>query len=271
VGIAEQHATTFAAGLATQGMKPVLAIYSTFLQRGYDQLVHDVCRQNLNVVIAVDRAGLVGADGETHQGVYDIAYMRSVPNIVIMMPKDENELQHMLYTAVQYDAGPIAVRFPRGTGMGVSMDTTFRTIPIGQSEVVRDGNDVALLAFGPMVALAEEAAEQLKREGISAKVINARFAKPLDETMLLELSRTGMPVITIEEGARMGGFGSAVLEFYADRNIHGMVIKNIAIPDYFVEHGSVEEQRREVGLTVENIVKTVRSVAPAMPRKRQRA
>jgi 1-deoxy-D-xylulose-5-phosphate synthase len=271
VGIAEQHATTFAAGLATQGMKPVLAIYSTFLQRGYDQLIHDVCRQNLNVVIAVDRAGLVGADGETHQGVYDIAYMRSVPNIVIMMPKDENELQHMLYTAVQYDAGPIAVRFPRGTGMGVPMDTTFRTIPIGQSEVVRDGNDVALLAFGPMVALAEEAAEQLKREGISAKVINARFAKPLDETMLLELSRTGMPVITIEEGARMGGFGSAVLEFYADRNIHGMVIKNIAIPDYFVEHGSVEEQRQEVGLTVENIVQTVRSVAPAMPRKRQRA
>ena len=165
VGIAEQHAATFAAGLATQGMKPVLAIYSTFLQRAYDQVIHDIARQNLNVVLAVDRAGLVGADGETHQGVFDIAFLRCVPNMVVMMPKDENELQHMLYTALQYDEGPVAVRFPRGNGLGVPMDEEFRALPIGRAEVIREGSDIALLAFGNMVPLAERAAEQMVREG----------------------------------------------------------------------------------------------------------
>ncbi|SFJ30846.1 1-deoxy-D-xylulose-5-phosphate synthase [Thermoflavimicrobium dichotomicum] len=257
VGIAEQHATTFAAGLATQGMKPVLAIYSTFLQRGYDQLVHDVCRQNLNVVFAVDRAGFVGEDGETHQGVFDIGFMRAQPNMVVMMPKDENELQHMLYTAIQYDDGPIAVRYSKSAGIGVEMDADFKLIPIGKSEVVRQGKDIVLLAFGSMVYPALKAAEKLAQQNIDARVINARFAKPLDEEMLLALSKEKLPIVTIEEGSMMGGFGSAVLEFFAGKGITDLRVKLLGVPDYFVEHGSIEDQRREVGLTPEQIANTV--------------
>ncbi len=268
VGIAEQHAATFAAGLAVQGMKPVLAIYSTFLQRGYDQVIHDIARQNLNVVLAVDRAGLVGADGETHQGVFDIAFLRCIPNMVIMMPKDEDELQHMLYTALQYDDGPIAVRFPRGSGVGVQMEEELKSLPIGRAEVIREGSDIALLAFGNMVSLAERAAEQLVREGISPRVINARFAKPLDEALLLQMADEDIPLLTIEEGCLMGGFGSAVLEFYAERGIHGIVVERLAIPDRFIEHGGVEQLRKEIGLTVEQIVQKGRSI---VPRRRQRA
>ncbi|TXK89029.1 1-deoxy-D-xylulose-5-phosphate synthase, partial [Parageobacillus sp. SY1] len=181
VGIAEQHATTLAAGLATQGMKPFLAIYSTFLQRAYDQVVHDVCRQNLNVFFAIDRAGLVGADGETHQGVFDIAFLRHVPNLVIMMPKDENEGQHMVYTAIQYDDGPIALRFPRGNGLGVKLDEELKKIPIGTWEVLREGRDLAILTFGTTISMALEAAEKLAKDNISVKVVNARFIKPMDE------------------------------------------------------------------------------------------
>lgn len=267
VGIAEQHATTLAAGIATQGQKPVLAIYSTFLQRGYDQVIHDIVRQNLNVFIAIDRAGLVGADGDTHQGVFDIAYLRCLPNLTLMMPKDENEFRHMIYTALQYDDGPIAVRYPRGEGLGVPLDDKLHSLPIGRAELLREGHDVALLAFGTMVPLALEAAAELQREGVSARVINARFAKPLDEHMLLKLAEDDIPVITIEEGVRAGGFGSAVLEFYASQHIYHMVVQTMGIPDYFVEHGSVSDQREEVGLTVANIAANAHKVA--LRRKRR--
>ncbi len=267
VGIAEQHATTMSGGLATQGMKPVLAIYSTFLQRGYDQLVHDICRQNLNVLIAIDRAGFVGGDGETHQGVYDIAYMRSIPNITIMMPKDENELRHMIWTGIKYNNGPIAVRYPRGSGLGVPMDDQLKELPIGKSEVIRDGKHVAIVAFGTTVALALRAADMLELEGINAKVINARFAKPLDEEMLLELALEGYQVITVEEGSLKGGFGSAVLEFYNEQGKDNVVSKIFGVPDYFVEHGSDEEQRAEIGLTPEAIAEQVKL---AMPRQQHK-
>jgi 1-deoxy-D-xylulose-5-phosphate synthase len=266
VGIAEQHAATFAAGLATQGLKPVLAIYSTFLQRGYDQLIHDIARQQLNVILAVDRAGFVGADGETHQGVYDIAFMRCIPHMVVMMPKDENEFQHMLYTAYRHD-GPIAVRFPRGTGLGVEMDAELKEIPMGQAEVMREGRDVALLAFGTMVPLAMQAADQLAREGIRAKVVNARFAKPLDTQLLDQLHQDGMPIVTIEEGSAIGGFGSAVLEYYAEQEAHNASVKTLGVPDYFVEHGDVDNQRKEVGLTVENIASTAYAMVPLQRRR----
>ena len=213
VGIAEQHAATMAAGLATQGMKPFLVIYSTFLQRAYDQVLHDISRQNLNVFIGIDRAGLVGADGETHQGVFDIAFLRHMPNLVIMMPKDENEGQHMVKTAIDYNEGPIAMRYPRGNGLGVPMDETLRTIPIGSWEVLREGSDAAILTFGTTIPMALEAAETLSQKGIHVKVVNARFIKPLDTQMLDKLFAAGMPILTVEEAVLAGGFGSAVLEY----------------------------------------------------------
>ncbi|PDO10877.1 MAG: 1-deoxy-D-xylulose-5-phosphate synthase [Candidatus Reconcilbacillus cellulovorans] len=257
VGIAEQHAATMCAALALSGMKPVFAVYSTFLQRAYDQVLHDICRQNANVVFAIDRAGLVGADGDTHQGLFDIAFLRSMPNMVLMMPKDENELRHMLKTALAYDAGPIAVRYPRAQGVGVPLDAELKPIPIGSWERLRTGRDVAILAVGPMVALALEAAERLERQGVTAEVINARFLKPLDEAMLMELAERGMEIIAVEEGVRLGGFGSAVLEFLADRELWTTRVRSIAVPDRFVDHGSIAEQRAEVGLTVDRIVETV--------------
>ncbi|SHE11139.1 1-deoxy-D-xylulose-5-phosphate synthase [Chlamydia abortus] len=268
VGIAEQHAATLCGALAGEGMKPVFAVYSTFLQRAYDQVVHDICRQNLNVAFAIDRAGFVGPDGETHQGVYDIAYLRSIPNMVLMMPKDENELRHMLKTAIEYNEGPIAVRYPRINGLGVAMDEQMKPIPIGTWEVVREGAGYAILAVGPMVQLAEQAAELLKPQGMNVRVINARFIKPLDEAMLLQLAKERVNLITMEEGAVMGGFGSAVLEFYANKGIYGMQIKPIGVPDYFVEHGSIAEQRTEVGLTPENIALQIQAM---LPRKKVRA
>ncbi|MGF9712008.1 1-deoxy-D-xylulose-5-phosphate synthase [Paenibacillus naphthalenovorans] len=268
VGIAEQHAATFSAGLASLGLKPVFAVYSTFLQRAYDQVVHDICRANLNVVFAIDRAGFVGPDGETHQGVYDIAYLRSIPNMVLMMPKDENELRHMMKTAIDYDDGPIAVRYPRVNGLGVSTDEPVSPIPIGTWEVLRQGKDAAILAVGPMIPLALEAAEQLAKEGIQVRVVNARFIKPMDEAMLMQLAKEDIPVVTLEEGAQMGGFGSGVLEYYSLNNIYGMRIKLIGVPDYFVEHGSVKEQRQEVGLTAERLITELQSL---VPRKKQRA
>ncbi|NDI34231.1 1-deoxy-D-xylulose-5-phosphate synthase [Chengkuizengella sediminis] len=258
VGIAEQHATTMSAGLADLGMKPVFAVYSTFLQRAYDQLVHDVCRQNLNVVFAIDRAGLVGDDGETHQGAYDLAYLNHIPNIVIMVPKDENELQHMVKTAIDYNEGPIAFRYPRGSGFGVEMDKEKKALPIGSWEVVRDGDQVSVLAVGPMVKLAEEAADELAKENIQLEVINARFVKPLDHSMLQDLANDNKALITLEEGSIKGGLGSAILEFYAEEEIYHMRIKQMGYPDYFVEHGSVKYQRKEIGLTVENIIEKVK-------------
>ncbi|AGT32729.1 1-deoxy-D-xylulose-5-phosphate synthase [Geobacillus genomosp. 3] len=268
VGIAEQHATTLAAGLATQGMKPFLAIYSTFLQRAYDQVVHDVCRQNLNVFFAIDRAGLVGADGETHQGVFDIAFLRHVPNLVLMMPKDENEGQHMVYTAIRYDGGPIAMRFPRGNGLGVPLDEELKEIPIGTWEVLRDGNDAAILTFGTTVSMALEASDQLAKDGVSVKVVNARFLKPMDEAMLLELLESRLPILTIEEAVLQGGFGSAVLEFAHDHGYHQAVIERMGIPDRFIEHGGVSELLREIGLTAAHVADRIKTI---MPRKQKRA
>lgn len=268
VGIAEQHAATMCAALASEGMKPVFAVYSTFLQRAYDQVVHDICRQNLNVVFAIDRAGFVGPDGETHQGVYDIAFLRHIPNMVIMMPKDENELRHMLKTAMDYEQGPIAVRYPRINGTGVNQDKVMLPIEIGTWEIVREGEGVAVLAIGPMVQIAEEAAAVLEGQGIQLKVINARFIKPLDERMLLQLAKERTHLITMEEAALLGGFGSSVLEFYASKEISGIQIKCLGIPDYYVEHGSIPEQRAEVGLTVEVLIQQVKLM---MPRKKQRA
>ncbi|KQB92551.1 1-deoxy-D-xylulose-5-phosphate synthase [Geobacillus thermodenitrificans] len=268
VGIAEQHATTLAAGLATQGMKPFLAIYSTFLQRAYDQVVHDVCRQNLNVFFAIDRAGLVGADGETHQGVFDIAFLRHVPNLVLMMPKDENEGQHMVYTALRYDDGPIAMRFPRGNGLGVPLDEELKEIPIGTWEVLRDGSDAVILTFGTTISMALEAAEQLARDGVSVKVVNARFLKPMDEAMLHELLESRLPILTIEEAVLQGGFGSSVLEFAHDHGYHQAVIERMGIPDRFIEHGSVSELLDEIGLTEAHVADRIKTI---MPRKQKRA
>ncbi len=261
VGIAEQHAATVAAGLATQNMKPFLAIYSTFLQRAYDQVVHDICRQNLNVFLGIDRAGLVGADGETHQGVFDIAFLRHLPNIVIMMPKDENEGQHMVYTAVKYDDGPIALRFPRGNGYGVPMDETLKTIPIGTWEVLKEGTDAAILTFGTTIPMAMEAASLMEKQGYSIKVINARFIKPLDEKMLLQLFAENMPILTIEEAVLQGGFGSSVLEFAHDQRFHHLEIERIGIPDQFIEHGGVDELLKEINFTTEEVVERLTNLA----------
>ncbi|MDL4841598.1 1-deoxy-D-xylulose-5-phosphate synthase [Aquibacillus rhizosphaerae] len=267
VGIAEQHATTMSAGMATQGLKPFLAIYSTFLQRAYDQLLHDVCRQNLNVAFGIDRSGLVGADGETHQGVYDISFLRHMPNMVIMMPKDENECQHMVNTAIQYDDGPIAVRFARGNALGVPMDDILSTIPIGSWEVLEEGTDAVILTFGTTIGMALEASEQLKKQGYSVRVVNARFIKPLDEDMLHDIMSSDMPILTLEETVLQGGFGSAILEF-AEANLYTLNnIRRMGIPDHFIEHGKVEELLEEIGLTKEIVVETVQQMLPSKQKR----
>ncbi|MBN3522315.1 1-deoxy-D-xylulose-5-phosphate synthase [Paenibacillus apiarius] len=260
VGIAEQHAATMCAALAMEGMKPVFAVYSTFLQRAYDQVVHDICRQHANVVFAIDRAGFVGPDGETHHGVFDIPFLRHIPNMVLMMPKDENELRHMMKTALDYDAGPIAVRYPRINGLGVKLDEVLTPIPIGSWEMVRQGDHAAVLAIGPMVQVAQEAAEQLRREGIQLRIINARFIKPLDEALLIQLAKEQIPLLVMEEGAMAGGLASAVMEFYAENHLFGVKIKPIGVPDCFIEHGSINEQRQEVGLTAERLAKEVHTM-----------
>jgi 1-deoxy-D-xylulose-5-phosphate synthase len=267
VGIAEQHAATVAAGLATQKMKPFLAIYSTFLQRAYDQVVHDICRQNLNVFIGIDRAGLVGADGETHQGVFDIAFLRHVPNMVLMMPKDENEGQHMVNTALKYDDGPIAMRYPRGNGIGVPLDEELKTIPIGTWEVLKEGEDVAILTFGTTIPMALEAADELKNQGISVKVINARFIKPLDRQMLVELFENKMPILTIEEAVLQGGFGSSVLEFAQENRYFDAIIDRMGIPDQFIEHGSVDELLKEIDFTTEATIRMVKELTQMKEKK----
>lgn len=263
VGIAEQHAVTMAAGLAQANMKPFLAIYSTFLQRGYDQVVHDVCRQNLNVFFGIDRAGLVGADGETHHGVFDIAFLRHIPNIVLMMPKDENEGQHMVYTATKYDDGPIAMRYPRGTGLGVPMDDELKEIPIGTWEVLKEGKDVVILTFGTTIEMALEAAEELEEKDISVRVVNARFIKPLDEKMLHQIFTEQLPILTIEEAVLKGGFGSAILEFSSDHNYDQVKLKRMGIPDTFIEHGSVSKLLEEVNLTKDSIIEQILTLTPA--------
>lgn len=260
VGIAEQHATTMAAGLATQNMKPYLAIYSTFLQRSYDQVLHDIARQKLNVFLGIDRAGLVGADGDTHHGVFDIAFLRHIPNLVIMMPKDENEGQHMVKTAIDYNDGPIALRYPRGNGYGVELDEELETIPIGTWEVLREGRDAAILTFGTTIPMALEAAEELANRNIDVQVVNARFIKPLDENMLHDLMSKNIPILTIEEGVLQGGFGSAILEFASENQYNNVNIDRIGIPDEFVEHGSVDLLMEELHITKEETVARVLSL-----------
>lgn len=254
VGIAEQHAVTLAAGMAKGGYKPVVAIYSTFMQRAYDQVLHDVCQQNLPVVFAIDRAGIVGDDGPTHQGLFDITFLRSTPNLTLMAPKDENELQHMLKTAVELP-GPCAVRYPRGAGVGVEMDETPLSLPVGEAEVLRRGSDVMLLAVGSMVTLVEEAAVELAKLGVQATVINPRFIKPLDEdTISHYASKTGC-MVTVEEHTLTGGFGSAVIEMLESKGLlNGIKVSRIGIGDQFVEHGHPSIMRRQYGLTTENIV-----------------
>lgn len=271
VGIAEQHAATMAGGLATQGMKPFLAIYSTFLQRAYDQMLHDITRQKLNVFIGIDRAGLVGADGETHQGVFDIAFLRHLPNLVIMMPKDENEGQHMVKTAFDYNEGPIAMRYPRGNGLGVKMDEQLKPIPIGTWEVLTEGTDGTILTFGTTIPMALEAAEKLSSKGISVKVVNARFIKPLDTDMLDLLFVAGKPIVTVEEAVLAGGFGSSVIEYAHDTKATTGSIDRIGIPDEYIEHGSVDKLLEEIDVTAEAIVATMeKAVENTLVRKREK-
>lgn len=261
VGIAEQHAAAMSAALAIEGMKPVFAVYSTFLQRAYDQVVHDICRQNLNVIFAIDRAGFVGPDGETHQGVYDIPFLRHIPNIIIMMPKDENELRQMMKTAVDYNDGPIAIRYPRINAEGVELLPELTSIPIGTWEVLKEGeSEYALLAIGPMLKVAKEASELLIREGIDVEIINARFIKPLDHDMLLRLASQHKKLVVLEESAELGGLGSAICEFYAQQGIDDMVVRLKGIPDLFIEHGSIDEQRNEVGLNAVGVAQLVQSM-----------
>ncbi|MDE0330918.1 MAG: 1-deoxy-D-xylulose-5-phosphate synthase [Nitrospinae bacterium] len=259
VGMCEQHAVTFAAGLALEGMKPVAAIYSTFLQRAYDQIIHDVCLTNVPVTFALDRSGLVGDDGPTHQGAYDLAYLRCLPNMIIMSPKDENELQKMVLTAIEHP-GPAAVRFARGAGEGVPMDEEIETIPIGEAELLRDGDDVALIALGPMVGLAMESAAQLEELGIQASVLNLRFVKPMDEEKILELARRCKHVVTIEEGTRIGGVGAGVLELLAAQGIQDVSTTVLGIPDRFIEHGAPQLQREDCGLTPGDITQAARDL-----------
>ncbi len=262
VGIAEAHAVLFCAGLATEGFRPVAAIYSTFLQRAYDQIIHDVALQNLPGVFAMDRAGLVGADGATHQGAFDLSYLRAVPNLVVMAPKDENELQHMIYTALQYTAGPIAFRYPRGEVVGVSMDAELRLIPVGQAELAHPDPlpadpDVVFIGIGMGVQFALQAQPGLEKEGVTSAVINARFAKPLDRAFLRRWAEKGRLVVTVEENTVCGGFGSAVAEFFADEGIATPLLR-LGLPDRFIDHATPQRQRELAGLDAEAIVRQIR-------------
>ncbi len=253
VGIAEQHAVTFAAGLATEGMHPVVAIYSTFLQRALDQVIHDVCLQNLPVTFALDRGGVVGDDGPTHHGVFDLNYLRFIPNLVLMAPKDENELQHMLHTAIQHD-GPTAVRYPRGAGEGVELSDNLSEIPIGKGELLREGKDILLLPIGNRVYPALEAAKGLEKVGIDAAVINPRFIKPLDNELIIEWAEKTGRVVTVEDNARMGGFGSAVLELLASFNHSHIKVTTLGYGDKYMEHATQEILWRKGKIDVPAII-----------------
>ncbi|CAD5914024.1 1-deoxy-D-xylulose-5-phosphate synthase [Planktothrix tepida] len=253
VGIAEQHAVTMAAGLAAEGMRPVVAIYSTFLQRAYDQIVHDICIQKLPVFFCMDRAGIVGADGPTHQGMYDIAYLRCLPNIVIMAPKDEAELQRMLVTGIEHTDGPTAMRYPRGSGLGVPlMEEGWEPLPIGKGEILRNGDDLLLMGYGSMVNMSMQVAEILSEHGIEATVINPRFVKPLDIELIAPLAQQMGKVVTIEEGCLMGGFGSAVAEALLDNNVV-VPVKRFGVPDILVDHAEPNESFADLGLTSSQI------------------
>ncbi len=257
VGICEQHAVTFAAGLATQGFVPIVAIYSTFLQRAFDQIIHDVCLQDLPVIFAIDRAGIVGDDGKTHQGTFDISYLNLIPNLIVSAPKDENELQHLIYTAVN-TSHPIAIRYPRGSGTGVELDTELHEIPIGRGEVLRHGEDVAILAIGTTVAPALEAAQDyLAPSGIEATVVNARFVKPLDSALITDLASHIKRIVTVEENALSGGFGSSIASLLQEAGIVDVRISSLGIPDEFVEQGSQATLRAQYSLDAPGIARQV--------------
>ena len=254
VGIAEQHAVTAAAGMAAAGMKPVTAIYSTFMQRAYDSILHDICMQKLHVTMCLDRAGLVGDDGYTHHGVFDYAYLRSIPNMTIMAPKDENELRHMLKTALSFN-GPISVRYPRGSGVGVDITEPMQELPIGKAEVLREGKELCFWAIGSMVQSAVQAADKLKEQGIDAGVVNMRFAKPLDKELLIEHAKRYGKIVTLEEGVLAGGVGSEVLEILDDAGLlQQCVVLRLGIPDEFVTHGDKKLLFRDLGLDTDAIV-----------------
>ena len=265
VGIAEAHAVTFAAGLAAQGMKPVVAVYSTFLQRAYDQVAHDVCAQNLPVVFALDRAGIVGEDGRTHHGVFDLSYLRHLPNLTIMSPADENELQHMLWTAVN-SPGPVAVRYPRDAGFGVPLDTEFAVLPTGKSTVVRIGDQATIMALGRMVRASIEAADLLQREhGLRVGVVNLRFAKPLDEELIVQVARTSPLLFTVEENVVAGGLGSAVGELLHRAGITPKRVRSIGIPDRFIDHSTTGKLLDGLGLSASGIAGAVLEAYRAQP------
>ena len=257
VGIAEQHAITFAAGMAAEGLRPVTAIYSTFLQRSYDQILHDVCYQKLPVVFVLDRAGIVGEDGATHNGLFDLSYLRSIPNIIIMSPKDENELQHMLKTALQCN-GPVAVRYPRGKGYGAKLDEEIKTLKIGEAEVLQGGDDLVILAIGATVYPALHAARELEEEKIKVGVVNSRFVKPLDRGLICNLAGKVGKIITIEENVLPGGFGSSVLEVLGESGIQGVKVKCLGVNDVFLEHGAQSILRKKYGLDTEGIIYSAR-------------
>jgi len=259
VGIAEQHGVTFAAGLAAEGMIPFVAIYSTFMQRAYDQIIHDVCLQNLHVVFCLDRGGFVGDDGATHHGVFDLTYLRAIPNMIVMAPKDENELQHMLKTAVGCE-GPVAVRYPRGSGRGVPIDETPVPLEVGKGEIICEGSDLAIIAIGATVDAALSAAEELGKEGISARIVNARFVKPLDVDLICQTARKVRKLVIVEENVLMGGFGSAVLEALAVKGINNVQIRLLAIPDAFVEHATQQELRHIAGIDKDAILAASREI-----------
>ena len=256
VGIAEEHAMTLAAGMAAAGMHPVIALYSTFAQRAYDQLIHDVCLQNLPVTLCLDRAGLVGEDGPPHHGVFDLSYLRQMPNMCVMAPKDEEELRHMLATAIAIE-GPAAVRYPRGAGLGVPLTDSLETLPVGKAEVLQEAGDIAFLAVGTMVEKAKEAAAILKEEGIEAAVVNMRFIKPLDTERIDEMARTKRLLITVEENVLAGGFGSAVAEYLADHGIEVPLLR-FGIPDRFIEQGTRRELLSLCGLQPDEMAERIR-------------
>ncbi len=262
VGICEQHAVTFAAGLATQQYTPVVAIYSTFLQRAFDQIIHDVCLQELPMVFAIDRGGIVGDDGKTHQGTLDLSYLTLIPNLVVSAPKDENELQHLLYTAIKCGK-PMAVRYPRGTGLGVTIDKKLHTIPIGKAEVLREGDDIAILAIGVTVQAALDAAEKLSARGIEATVVNSRFAKPLDSELFLDIADRTKYIVTVEENTLKGGFGNCVLDLLQEENVTDVHVKCIGVPDKFIEQGTQELIREKYGLDAAGIAAEVLKLFPA--------
>jgi 1-deoxy-D-xylulose-5-phosphate synthase len=263
VGIAEQHAVTFAVGLACEGLRPVAAIYSTFLQRAYDQVIHDACLMRAPVTFALDRGGIVGADGPTHHGLYDLVYLTALPGIVVMAPKDENELRHMLYTALHVD-GPAALRYPRGNGVGVPMEAEFKRLEIGKAEILREGRDIAILALGSMVYPSLEAATQLEALGIHATVINARFAKPLDEELICCLGAEKQFLVTAEEGTEAGGFGANVAALLQDRKISTSILR-IAVPDRIIPHGAPNLLHAKYGLDADGLVERIKNYAHECP------